>query len=114
MPITITPDSATVGTTERFLASDSTTATYQTADCILQALIDFAALQAGDEYRVRIYEKIDGTTVRVIYEATVIGVQSQQFAAPAFVLGSGWEVSVAKIAGTDRTIAWSLNKVTAA
>src|SRR5688572_25451103 len=109
--ITLTQDSATIGTTEYFLASDSTTATYQTSDVILQVYLDFGAMAAGDEYKIKFYEKADGTNAECFYEATVVGAQSLIWVSPAFVLGAGWEVSVDKIAGTDRLIPWTLAKI---
>lgn len=112
MPITLTDDSATIGTAEYFLASDSTAATYQTTDCILQTFLDLSNLAAGDEYRIKFYERVNAGTVRAFYQATVIGAQAELWVSPAFIVGDGWEVSLAKIAGTDRSIAWSLRKIT--
>ena len=114
MSITIGPaDAASIGSSEYFLASDSTSASYQTVDCVVQALIDLSNLAAGDQYEIKVYEKADGTNARIMYQATVTGAQSPPiFATPAFVVGTGWEVSVKKLAGTDRSIGWSLNKVT--
>lgn len=113
MAITITDDSATIGSTEYFLASDSTTATYQTTDCILQVFLDVSAVAAGDEFLVQFYEKVP-TTARVFYDARIAGAQPRGiWVSPAFVVGTGWEVSIDKIAGTDRAIAWSLRKIAA-
>lgn len=114
MGITITRDFATIGSTEYFLASDTTSGseTYQTTDTSLQVQIDFGALAAGDKYEVKIYDKADGTNAEPIYHAYVEGVQSKIWVSPPFVVGD-WEVSVTKLAGTDRSIAWALNKITA-
>lgn len=110
--ITITPDSATIGVTEYFLASDSTSATFQTNDCILQVVLDVNVLAAGDEFLVQFYEKVNGGTARVYYDARLNGVQPRpHWISPAFIVGEGWEVSVKKISGTDRSIGWSLRKV---
>lgn len=109
--ITLTQDSATIGSSEYFLASDSTTATYQTTDVVLQVYLDLGALAAGDEYKIKIYEKVDGTNAECIYEATVMGAQSKMWVSPSFILGVGWEVGVDKIAGTDRAIPWTLAKI---
>lgn len=109
--ITMTQDSASISTTEYFLASDSTTATYQTTDVVLQVYLDLGAMAAGDEYEIKIYEKVDGTNAEVIYRATLNGAQSQMWVSPAFILGVGWEVSLDKLAGTDRTIPWTLAKI---
>ena len=109
--ITLTQASATIGVAEHFLASNSTTATYQTSDVILQVYLDLGAMAAGDEYLIKIYEKVDGTNAEAIYRATVIGEQTDMWVSPAFVLGVGWEVGVDKIAGTDRSILWTLAKI---
>lgn len=112
MAITITTDSATISTTEYFLASDSTTATYQTTDCVLQVMLDLSAMVAGDSYDIKFYEKADGTNARVFYSCTRTGVQTNpNWVSPAFVVGNGWEVSVDRTAGSDRSIGWSLYKV---
>ena len=114
MALTYVNDSATIGTTEYFLASDSTAKTDQTDDSILQAWIDFGAMASGDQYRVRVYEKVNGAgaTQRVIIESILTGAQSSPFVSPALMVGEGWEVSVTKLAGTDRSIGWSLRKAT--
>lgn len=109
--ITLTQDSATIGTTEYFLASDSTTATYQTTDVVLQVFLDFGAMAAGDQYLIKFYEKVDGTNAECFYQAYVDGVQSQMWVSPSFILGVGWEVSLDKISGTDRSIPWTLAKI---
>lgn len=111
MAISTVADSATISTTEYFLASDSTTATYQTADVILQATIDFAAMLAGDQYRIRVYERVDGTNLRTLIDATLSGVQATPYVIPSLILVAGWEVSVIRTAGSDRSIAWRLNTV---
>lgn len=110
MAITITSDSATIGSTEYFLVSDSTSKTSQTTDCMMQCWIDFAALTAADEYLVKVYEKIN-TVERVTFQCTVAGVQAGPLVTPSLIVGEGWEVSVDKIAGTDRSIGWSLRTV---
>lgn len=111
MPILLTDDSATIGTTEHYLASDSTVKTDQTTDCVLQVWIDFGALAAGDTYEVYLYEKVAAGTQRKL-TFYVSGVQSEPFVLPSVIVGDGWEVGVKKTAGTDRSIAWSLRKIT--
>lgn len=112
MALSIVTGSATMTTTEYFLASVSTVATYQTADAAVQLFLDCNAMAAGDQYRVRGYEKVNAGTARVWFEATLTGAQANLFAAPTALLGEGWEFSVTKIAGTDRAIAWSLRSAT--
>lgn len=113
MAIAVTNGSATIGTTEYFLASASTTATYQTTVCLLQAWIDLANMAAGDEYTIRLYEKINAGSVRLVESWTRAGAQAKPgFTMPGVIVGEGWEVSVQKVSGTDRSIGWSLRRVT--
>lgn len=113
MPITLTNGSATIGATEYSLPSVSTTRVAQTDDCILQAFIDLSAMTATEEYRIRVYEKINGGTQRIVEEWSLVGVQARpHFASPSLIVGDGWDVTVQKIAGTDRAIPWSLRKIT--
>jgi hypothetical protein len=107
--LTVTTDSATIGTTEYFLKSDSTTATYQTTDIVLQAMLDLTNMVAGDSYDIKFYEKADGTNARVFYQATVTGAQSPVvWVSPCFIVAVGWDVSMDRTAGSDRSIGWTL------
>jgi hypothetical protein len=110
MAITITDSAATIGTTEYSLPAASTTLTAQTTVCKMQAFIDFANMIAGDQYRVRVYETINGGSQLVIDEAVLTGVQPGPYVTPVLFVGNGWNVTVKKLAGTDRSVAWSLRK----
>jgi ribonuclease HI len=103
-------DSATIGTTEYFLASDSTTATYQTADGAIQLWLELNNLANGDEFRIRVYEKISsGGTARVAMEWVIAHAQSEPlWVTPTLILMHGWEFSLTRLAGADRSIAWSI------
>jgi hypothetical protein len=112
MAITPTDDSATIGATEYFLASDSTTATYQTSDVVLQVFLDLSALQAGDTFVLRLYETINAGTPRVFSSTTFTDAQTPaNYASLQHIVTGGWEVSLQKTAGTDRAIPWSLRTV---
>lgn len=113
MAITFVNNSASIGTTEFWLASNSTSKTDQTDDALLQVWIDFAAMAAADIYEYRVVEKVNaGTQRNVIGPHRIVGVQSTPLIVTGLIVGDGWEVGVKKISGTDRTIAWSLRKVT--
>lgn len=112
MALTITTGSATMTTVEYFLASASTTATYQTTDAAVQLFLDCNAMAAGDQYTIRGYEKVNAGTARVAWTSTLTGAQASLFVAPTNLLGEGWEFSVTKVAGTDRAIAWSIRSAT--
>lgn len=106
-------NSATIGTTEFYLASNSTTKTDQTTDGVFQLWLDLVNLANGDEFRVRVYERISsGGTARIAMEWTVAHAQSEpMYVTPSLILMHGWEFSLAKLAGTDRSIAWSIRQV---
>lgn len=113
MAITFTNDYATIGTTEYFLASDSTSATYQTASGVYQLFLDLSNLAIGDSFAVRLYEKYASSgTARMVEEWILAGAQGKPgWFSPSFVLGEGWEWSIIKLTGSDRTIYWSIRKV---
>lgn len=106
-------NSATVTTTEHFLASNSTTKTDQTTDGIYQLVLELNNLANGDEYRVRVYERISsGGTTRIAEEWVIAHAQSTPiWYTPALTFMHGWEYSLTKLAGTDRAIAWSIRSV---
>ena len=112
MAITYTNGSASISTTEYSIAVPGTPAP-QTTDGVFQFYIDFANMIAGDQYRIRLYEKYDaGGTQRLVEEWIVTGAQSKpMLVMPTFILGEGWDVTVTKLTGTDRTIYWSIRKV---
>jgi len=108
-------NSATMTTTEFFLAANSTTqGTGQSTDMMVQLFLDVSALANGDEYRVRAWDAISSAgTVRIINEWTISHAQSEPiYATPALILMHKWDFSVTKLAGTDRSIAWSIRTAT--
>lgn len=115
MAITFTNDFATISTAEYSLPGDTTSAvpTSQTTDGVYQVWIDFGAMVAGDQYRVRLYEKTDsGGTQRLVEEWILTGAQSKpMFVIPSMILGEGWDVTVLRLAGSDRSIRWSLRSI---
>ena len=113
MALSFVNDSASIGTTEYWLASDSPSKVDQTDDSIQQVWIDFGAMAAGDVYEWRVVEKVNGNTQRnALGPSRVVGVQDQPVVITGLLLGEGWEVGVKKISGTDRTIHWSIRKAT--
>lgn len=115
MPITFTNDYATISTSEYSLPGDTSsgTPTSQTTDGIYQFFIDFGNMVAGDIYAVKLYEKYASSgTQRLIEEWVFAGAQSKpMFVSPSFVLGEGWDITVTRRAGSDRSILWSIRKI---
>jgi len=110
MALTVTTGSASIGTTEYWLASASTVKTDQTDDAMHQDWIDFGAMAAGDVYEWRVVEKVNAGTQRDVLVGRVVGTQASPIIIPGFFFAEGWEIGVKKISGTDRTIAWSIRK----
>lgn len=106
--------SASIGTTEYDLPSASTSLSSRSDSGIYQAYIDLSALEATEEYRLRIYEKCRSTsTQRVIQEVIFSGAQTAEplYVIPGLIFMHGWTITLKKNQGFDRTIEWSIRKV---
>lgn len=112
MALTRYDGTATISTTEYSLPKNAAYAagSPMTDDGVMQAVIDLSAVALGDEYRLRVYEKTEASgTQRISYEATFVGPQSMPtLMTPAFIVAEAWDVTLTKIAGTDRAIRWSI------
>lgn len=108
-------NSQTVTTTEHSLPADATysSGSPQTADGVYQAFIDLSAMAAGDEFEIKVYEKVSSTAPqRLIYVKNFVGACAMPLhVTPALTLLHGWDITIKKIAGTDRSIEWSIRKV---
>ena len=108
--------SETVSTTEWSLTTDTAGPDAQTAVGIYQAMIDLSALAVGDQYQIRVYEKIiSGGTQRVVAEWIVNGpvVDPIWTHANPIPLMWGWDFTIDKLAGADAAIVWSIRNVAA-
>lgn len=102
-------NSQTISTTELSIPAAATysSGSPQTTDGVFQCFVDLNALAAGDTFRFRCYEtaRTSGGTQRVVYSAEFTGVQAQPiWVSPTLVLGVAWDMTLLKVAGTDRTI----------
>lgn len=106
-------NSASISTTEYSLTANSTSLGAITTDGVYQVFLDLNALAAGDEYELKVYEKVQSAgTQRVVYRTYFVGVQAHpHHVTPSLVLMHGWEVSLKRLAGSDRTIGWSIRQV---
>jgi hypothetical protein len=104
---------ATISTTEYSLVGTAGALATDTTDGVFQVFIDAAALAAGDEFEIAVKEKAtSGGTQRLIFKATLAGAQgSPIWVSPSLILMHGWDVTMDKIAGTDRSISWSVRQV---
>jgi len=102
-----------VSSTEWSLTTDTAGPDVDTTDGVFQCFIDISAMLAGDQFQLRVYEKARGAdTQRVVYEAILTGAPSMPIlVTPSLVLMNGWDFTLKKLAGTDRTITWSIRQV---
>lgn len=104
--------SATISTTEYSVITPGTTLATDATDGVYQAFLDFSAMTSGEEYEVKIYEKCTSSSSKVvIYSSRLEGVQSGLWVSPSLIMIHGWDITVTRIAGTDRSIAWSVRQV---
>ena len=103
----------TVDTTEWSMTTDTAGPDAQTDDGVYQAFVDLNALAAGDRYEFRLYEKVLSTsTQRLVYREVFDGAQdSPIYPSVSLTLIHGWDMTLVKIAGTDRSIDWSIRKI---
>jgi len=105
-------NSNSIGSTEFSLPNVSTTLTPITTDGVYQVFIDTGNMALGDQYKIRIKEKVtSGGTQREIYAATLTGAMTDNWVSPSLILLHGWDVTVQKLAGTDRSFSWSIRQV---
>ncbi len=106
-------DGVTVQSSELSIVSGTTALQTITTAGVYQLLIDAGNMAKGDEFRVKIYEKVEATggTKKVLAQWTLLGVQSEIFVTPTFILMNGWDMTIQKIAGTDRAFDASIRKV---
>lgn len=106
-------DGVTVGTTAISIPSGTTTPSSITDDGVYQLWVDGGTMAKGDEFRITIKEKVEGTggTQKTVFAATLADVQSEVFVTPMLILINGWDMLIAKIAGTDRAFDASIRKI---
>lgn len=104
----------TVTSDEWSLTGDDTSLDTITTDGIYQVFLELHNLAAGDVFEFRIYEKVlSSSTQRLVYAATFAGAQGEPvFVTPSLILLHGWDMSLNKISGTDRSINWSIRSIT--
>ena len=115
MPITLEAyaGTETVSTTEWSMTTDTAGPDTDTNTGVYQAFLDLNALAAGDVFEFRVYEKARSTsTQRLVYYAQFANAQATPvWASPSLVLGNGWDMTLKKVSGTDRSIDWRISKM---
>jgi hypothetical protein len=103
----------TVGTTEWSLTTDTAGPDVQTDDGVYQFFLDLSALAQGDEFVFVVYEKVlSGGTQRVVFRGFFANVQSDPvWVSPSLVLMHGWEATLVRTLGNDRSIDFSVRRI---
>lgn len=103
---------ATVGLAELSLVSGTTTLQSVTIPGVIQLFIDSTNMASGDEYQIKIKDKIISAGAQEnLYVATLDGKQDTPFVTASLILYHGWDITLVKISGTDRSFSWSIRKV---
>lgn len=101
----------TVGATELSIVSGTTTLQNNTTAGVYQLVIDASNMAKGDQFIVKLYEKCKAAGTKRVFSAwSLLGVQSQLFITPSFMLLNGWDMTITKLVGTDRAFDASIRK----
>jgi hypothetical protein len=103
----------TISTTEISILTGTSTLTDSTTPGCYQLFVDgvAAGMAKGDVFEVRILEKVLSTgTRREIFAARMNGAQTEPLVTPPLMLLNGWNMTLKKIAGTDRAFDASIRK----
>ena len=105
--------SATISTSEFSLPGNTSVGvpTVQTDTCQMQPFVYVAAMAAGDEFLVQLYEKVTSGGAQIVLDSWRLVFPQDRIVLPAVILHNGWDLTIKKIAGTDRSVQWSLRKV---
>lgn len=102
---------ATIGTTEYSLVTPGTTLASDTTKGVYQVFIDTANMAGTDEFDIEIKEKVTSAgSQRIVYSSRLQGPQGSPFVTPSLILMHGWDVTIQKATGTDRSFSWSIRK----
>lgn len=99
--------------TEQSLTTNTAGPDVETSDGIFQCFIDLNAMLAADVFEFAVYEKVlTSSTQRKVYTARFSGLQTPpNWVSPSLILINGWDFTLIKISGTNRSIDWSIRKV---
>lgn len=101
-------DGVTVGSTELSVVSGTTALATDTTAGVFQLFVDpvGAGMVKGDAFIFRMYEKVEATggTKKAVWSGTLSHAQAEIVAFPPLLLRNGWDMTIQKVAGTDR--AW--------
>ena len=102
----------TISTTEISLINATSTIATDTTDGAYSVILDMGASVAGDFWQIAMYEKAHDSDAAVKEIIANIGgiIPGGKWESPTFTRGNGWDFTIKKISGTDRSIGWSIWK----
>jgi len=103
-----------IGTSAYSVVNNSTTVAADTTKGVYLLTLDpVTNLAKGDRFLVQYLEKVraSGGTQRVVFSATIGNAQAENWMFPAMPLGHGWDITLKKLAGTDRAFDLSVRKI---
>lgn len=105
-PIKYVQTGLSVSTTELSLTGGTSSLQVRTEAGMIEVWAYVQSLAAGDVFQVAAYEKIAGAggTQRKRILGVISDFQNGWWRSERFEVGIGWEVSIQKLAGTDRTV----------
>lgn len=102
----------TVSTTPVSIITGSTSTATDTTDGVFQAQVYTGNMAKGDEYEVTLWEKaVAGGTQREVMAWPLMGAQARDLLIFLPILMHGWDLRIAKLAGTDRAFSASIRQV---
>lgn len=103
----------TVSTTELSFISGTSTLQTNSTPGVYQLFADLSALASGDSFRIRIKEEvIPSGTQNIIEDVTIAGPLAQPvYVSAPLLLMNGWDMTIVKVKGTDRSIPYSIRQV---
>lgn len=107
----IKEDTQTISNTEYSLINSSTSVATSTTAGAYQLFVDTNAIALGDQYEIYLREKVaSGGTQRQLSLGVLSGPQTNPFVTGTFMLLNGWDFTMKRLAGSDRSFSWSIRK----
>ena len=108
-----TGNGVTISTTEISLVSGTSSLQSDTTDGIFQVFVEVNNMAANDEFTITIKEKVyAAATQRVVMQSALVGQQAAPvWVSPSMIFLHGWDVTMIRVAGADRTFSWSIRQV---
>lgn len=119
MPFTPTTVAVLIGSSEISLTRSTTgspaaylAGTLEATSCGLQIDLLLSDLALGDEFELIYYRKLGSASVAAFLKIPLVGPADPRIL-PTVQMADGWEVTLRKVSGTDRTITYTLHRATA-